>query len=127
MAPLASALNRIDPGRHPGTSWNAPSLVDTGPLLRLDISGEKLSKKERYGHPTARPMYTSGLHGALFQAVVTSFFEHGLKGVQPRVGGWSWEALHDLNSSIDWQVWETSVLPKVLLRERGPEIAISRV
>ena len=47
LGPLAAALNRIDAGREAGTHWGAASLVDTGPLLRLDAGGRKLTKAQR--------------------------------------------------------------------------------
>ena len=80
-------------------------MVDTGPLLRLDNSNGKLPKAQRYGHPTARPMYASGLSPEQFEGIVVSFFKHGLKGVPPKVGGWGWDELHNLNDKINWKVW----------------------
>lgn len=47
----------------------------------------------RYGHPTDRPHYASGLPPAAFEAVVCSYLQHGLAGTTPKVGGWSWEEL----------------------------------
>ncbi|PRW60398.1 hypothetical protein C2E21_1135 [Chlorella sorokiniana] len=82
LGPLARALNRIDSGRQAGMEWGASSLVDTGPILRLDRGGEKLSKAERYGHPTDRPHYASGLPPAAFEAVVCSYLQHGLAGAE---------------------------------------------
>ena len=49
LGPLAAALNRVDTGRQAGAQWGAASLVDTVPLLRLDLGGRKLSKAERWG------------------------------------------------------------------------------
>lgn len=105
MGPLAALLNDVDVGRKEGMKWGAPRMVDTGPLLRLDASEGKLGKTQRYGHPTARPIYASGMSPAQFEALVVSFFEHGLAGVEPKVGGWSWDELHELNDSIDWKLW----------------------
>ena len=120
MGRLAAALNRADPGRAPGTSWSSPRLVDTGPLLRLDTAG-RLSKAQRYGHPTARPMHASGLLPAQFAAAVASYFEFGTHGVEPRVGGWGWEDLHALNAAVDWGAWEAEELPRAL-RETIPSL-----
>lgn len=47
----------------------------------------------RYGHPTDRPHYASGLPPAAFEAVVCSYLRHGLAGTEPKVGGWIWEEL----------------------------------
>ena len=104
----------MDSGREAGTEWAASSMVDTGPILRLDRGGCKLSKAARYGAPAARPHYQSGLAAASFEAVVVSFLRHGLSGVEPRVGGWTWEELHDLNAGIDWAAWADEQLPRVL-------------
>ena len=105
MGPLSAVLNEADVGRKKGTTWGAPRMVDTGPLLRLDNSNGKLPKAQRYGHPTARPMYASGLSPEQFEGIVVSFFKHGLKGVPPKVGGWGWDELHNLNDKINWKVW----------------------
>jgi hypothetical protein len=109
LGPLAAALNRLDTGRDAGTAWGAPRLVDTGPLLRLDVDGQKLPKRERYGHPSARPVHASGLTPAQFEAAVVGYFRHGLQGHPPRVGGWSWEALHRLNAGVEWAPWEAGL------------------
>jgi len=83
-------------------------------LCRLDRGGEKLPKHQRYGHPTDRPHHRSGLTPAAFEAVVASYLAHGLAGTQPKVGGWSWEEMQELNEGIDWAAWEQQVLPGVL-------------
>ncbi|PSC73208.1 monodehydroascorbate reductase [Micractinium conductrix] len=114
MQPLAVALNRLDARREAGCDWAASSMVDTGPLLRLDRGGDKLSKAQRYGHPTDRPHFRSGLSPAQFEAAVVSFYSHGLAGTAPKVGGWSWEELRQLNASVDWAAWEQGVLPAAL-------------
>ena len=105
MTPLAHFLNEVDSGRAAGTAWETPSMVDTGPLLRLDVQGKRLSKAQRYGQPTARPMLHSGLSAHLMEAVVVSFFRFGLRDVAPKVGGWSWDELHAVNRRIDWERW----------------------
>ena len=80
---------------------------------RLD-RGQKLSKAQRYGHPTQRPHYASGLSPRQFEAVLLGFLRHGLRGTQPKAGGWSWEELQQLNASIDWVAWEADALPAAL-------------
>lgn len=114
LGPLAKALNRVDTGREEGVQWASNSLVDTGPLLRLERDGDKLSKAQRYGQPNERLHYRSGLPPAIFEAVVCSYHHHGLRGTQPKVGGWSWELLQQHNASIDWAAWERDVLSGVL-------------
>lgn len=110
MTPLASFLNEIDTHRAVDCDWASPRLVDSGPLLRLDSHGQKLLKAQRYGHPTARPMHTSGLPPEIFENVILSFFKFGLQGVAPRVGGFGWDELHQLNANkIDWNVWKAQI------------------
>ena len=122
MAPLAHLLNSIDVNRETSsssgmlqdTTWSTPRLVDTGPLLRLDVCGEKLSKKERYGHPYHRPMYASGMHRDDFVALCVAYFRFGLRHCQvpegKKVGGWSWEELNALNygATIDWSTFSAT-------------------
>lgn len=67
--------------------------------------GQKLSKMERYGSPTARPHFASSLRPADFEALVRSYLEFGLRGLEPKVGGWSWEELQALNERLDWEPW----------------------
>ena len=109
MGPLAAALNRADPGRAPGTAWGTPSMLDTGPLLRLDVDAQKLPKNQRYGHPTVRPMHRSGLSPGQVEAAVVGYLRHGLRGAPPRVGGWSWDDLLQLNAGVDWAAWEAEL------------------
>jgi len=113
MGPLAAGFNRFDPGRAPGTSWATPSMLDTGPLLRLDTGPQKLAKRQRYGHPTERPIHRSGLSPGQVEAAVVGYLRHGLRGAPPRVGGWSWDDLLELNAGVDWAAWEAA-LPGVL-------------
>jgi hypothetical protein len=115
MTPLASFLNKIDTNRASDCDWASPRIVDSGPLLRLDSQGgKKLLKSERYGHPTARPHHPSGLAPDKFEAIILSFFRFGLQGVKPKLGGFSWDELQQLNASkIDWNVWETTQLLNV--------------
>lgn len=108
MTPLATFLNKVDLNRAADCDWASPRFIDSGPLLRLDSHGQKLLKAQRYGHPTARPMHASGLSPEIFEKVILGFFKFGLQGVEPRVGGFGWDELHQLNSKkIDWNVWET--------------------
>lgn len=34
--------------------------------------------------------------------------------MQPKLGGWSWEELQQLNAGIDWEEWEARELPRAL-------------
>jgi hypothetical protein len=40
----------------------------------------------------------------LLQAIVQSFLGFGLQGLKPRLGGWEWSELQELNAAIHWQV-----------------------
>ena len=84
------------------------------PACRLDVGGDKLPKAQRYGHPMQRPHYQSGLAPSIFEAAVCSYLRHGLRGLQPKAGGWSWDETHALNAPIDWAAWEREVLPRLL-------------
>ena len=72
--------------------------------------GEKLSKAQRYGHPTERPIFASGLSPEQFEKLVVSYLRHGLKGLHPKAGGWTWEELHAVNGGIDWESWRQQQL-----------------
>lgn len=106
MGHLAKLLNMIDTSRQESTSWNTPRLVDTGPLLRLDHGGQQLTKAQRYAHPIGRPFFSSGLTQDEFEEVVVSYFRYGLRGVDAKKGGWSWDELHEVNAEIDWKEWQ---------------------
>lgn len=110
MTPLAAFLNEVDSNRAEDCDWASPRLIDSGPLLRLDSQGKKLLKSQRYGHPTARPMHASGLSPEKFENIILSFFKFGLQGVEKRVGGFSWDELHQINANnIDWEAWKTQM------------------
>jgi hypothetical protein len=38
------------------------------------------------------------------QAIVQSFLGFGLQGLKPRMGGWGWAELQEINAAIHWQV-----------------------
>lgn len=98
------ALNERE--AQPGVQWGCARLIDSGPILRLDAAGKQLSKQQRYGHPTDRPVLSSSIPADKFLQIVVSFFEHGLRGLEPRAGGWqTWGDLHAVNAAIDWQAW----------------------
>lgn len=56
-------------------AWVAARFTDTGPVLRLERQGERLTKAQRYGHPTMRPFYPSSIAPATITAIVLSFLE----------------------------------------------------
>ena len=63
---------------------------------------------QKYGHPFDRPIYASKIPPERFEEVVSSFMEFGLRGCEPRAGGFSWEELQRLNREIKWGEWEAS-------------------
>jgi hypothetical protein len=91
-------------------SLPALHMANLGFLPGMCRDGEKLCKAERYGHPSERPIFASGLPPDSFEQLVASYFEHGLRGVAPKVGGWTWDELHAVNESIDWQPWKLAQL-----------------
>jgi hypothetical protein len=38
------------------------------------------------------------------QAIVQSFLGFGLQSLKPRLGGWEWSELQEINAAIHWQV-----------------------
>ena len=50
-------------------------------------------------------MFASGLPPERFEALVLSYCRHGLAGLAPKVGGWTWEELHEVNARVDWEPW----------------------
>ena len=55
-------------------------------------------------------MHASSIASDRFESVVLGFFEQGLRGCEPRTGGWSWEELHAYNKALDWTEWEARML-----------------
>eukprot|EP01025_Chloroclados_australasicus_P065260 TRINITY_DN8897_c0_g1_i1.p1 TRINITY_DN8897_c0_g1~~TRINITY_DN8897_c0_g1_i1.p1 ORF type:complete len:471 (+),score=30.83 TRINITY_DN8897_c0_g1_i1:2-1414(+) len=111
LVPLAAKLNLMEKQNEIGQSqqnilWDVSRFVDPGPLLRLDDSGKMLSKKERYGHPFDRHVYTSSIQEEDFVNMVVSYLRFGYQGLQAKVGGWSWRKLQQINKQIIWDNWE---------------------
>jgi hypothetical protein len=48
------------------------------------------------------------------QAVVKSFLGFGLQGLSPKLGGWEWQELQELNAQRGWQVGGLSGHMRVL-------------
>lgn len=100
--------------------WDAPGVTDSGPLLRLNDPDNRLSKAERYGHPSERPVWSSTIPPAEFLAVVKSFFAFGTEGAKDAPGvdgavprkGWTWRETHAVNAHVKWDEWVASQLSK---------------
>ena len=84
LAPLAARLNELETS---GQVWAADGITDTGPLLRL--TGQKLTKAERYADPDGRPIYVSSIAPAVMEREVVAFFEKAYAGISPRKY-WTW-------------------------------------
>ena len=102
------ALNALETGDSK-LRWGCSRITDSGPILRLDDPSERLSKRELYGHPSERRIHQSTIPEEVFEQVVISFHQHGLRGLSAKSGGYTWEELHRLNKAIDWSEWEQSM------------------
>ncbi|GGG36141.1 DUF6687 family protein [Hymenobacter glacieicola] len=81
---LATRLNELEPGAR---RWTFDGITDTGPLLRL--SGQDLTKAQRYADPDQRPIYSSAIPPAQLEEEVVAFFRRRYAGMEPR-RYWSW-------------------------------------
>lgn len=104
LRPLAAALNAAEASA--AHVWVANSVVDSGPLLRLEAAGgaTKASKATRYGHPFERTILSSSMPPAQMEAMVLSFFEFGYSQSGAR-SDWSWADIHEANAAVDWTSW----------------------
>ncbi|MET4073682.1 DUF6687 family protein [Hymenobacter sp. UYCo722] len=84
LAPLVARLNALETS---GRAWAADGITDTGPLLRL--TGQKLTKAQRYADPDGRPIYASSISPEIFEGEVVAFFQAGYAGIQPKKY-WTW-------------------------------------
>jgi hypothetical protein len=127
FGPLASTLNLMESNAASGSTWVTPNFKDSGPLLRLETASAPLSKAQRYGHPLDRPFASSSISPDVLRSVVISFFEYGMSSCgplgKPKRGGFTWEELHTINSSVNWRAWVSHTLEqhsKNELKPRGP-------
>ena len=105
MTELAQRLNDLESAESPSEHrWIANRITDSGPLLRLESGARNLSKAERYGHPSERPVYPSRIPPADFEHIVISYFTHAYRGAAAR-RDWKWADLHQFNREIDWSQW----------------------
>jgi hypothetical protein len=84
LKPLAQVLQTLETTNH---AWTAESVTDTGPILRLN--GKGLPKKQRYAHPTERPIYSSSISPEELSHQVISYFQARYAGVLPQQR-WTW-------------------------------------
>jgi len=93
--------------------WFANRINDSGPLCRLEAKAAKhLTKAERYGHPFERPIYSSSIPPAVFEATVRSFFAHAYASSSSSSSSssspqrcrkdWTWADYTAFNRNIDW-------------------------
>ena len=50
-----------------------------GPILRLEMDGCRLTKAQRYGQPTDRPIHRSGLATDTIRVLVESYLEFAMQ------------------------------------------------
>ncbi len=91
---LCDRLNELETS---GKMWKAEHFTDTAPILRLE--GEKLSKKERYLSPSARPIYSSSIEPELFKKICISFFKEFYKDLTPG-GTLDWKDVREINEKV---------------------------
>jgi hypothetical protein len=84
LTPLVELLNSLEAS---GLKWAADGITDTGPLLRL--TGQKLSKAQRYADPDGRPIYASSIVPEVMEREVVRFFSEKYAGIQPKKY-WTW-------------------------------------
>ena len=122
-APLAERLNALLLSSSSSSSssslrWVTERVVDSGPLLRLEDPGERLSKAERYGHPYERRIPSApGLPNATIEAEVLTFLraayyqQSGAEGQREQAAtdppapdkprkGWTWTDIRKWNDQI---------------------------
>ena len=92
LAPLTARLNALEAS---GRVWAADGLTDTGPLLRL--TGQKLSKAERYADPDGRPIYASSIPPEVLEREVVAFFRAGYAGIEAKKY-WTWAEVKAVSS-----------------------------
>jgi hypothetical protein len=103
LQPLTEILNSRESAM--GVQWTSSRFTDSGPILRLDSTTDKLTKAQRYGNPCERPMFTSSIPPADFTRLVVSFFSHGLSAVKAK-RFWKWEEVKRVNREIQWDLLE---------------------
>jgi hypothetical protein len=94
LKPLVSALNQLESSGH---RWTGEQVTDTGPILRL--GGRDLSKKERYAHPTARPLPVSSIAPEILEPLICGYFGQAYAGIQAKKY-WTWEEVKKLSQEI---------------------------
>lgn len=94
LATLRDKLNSLETS---GRKWVCDHYTDTGPILRLD--GKKLSKKERFGSPNRRPIYSSSIEPNQFVKECEAYFRKYYAKINERKE-YSWAELRQLNEAI---------------------------
>ena len=129
LGPLAAALTAAEDALSPPDevgqlAWVANSVVDSGPMMRLERTAVgKASKATRYEHPYERVIEPSRIDPAAFEKTVRGYFGHGLRGAKARAD-WSWADIHAHNSAVDWDAWRaTCKLPGSAAAEPAAEQA----
>jgi hypothetical protein len=95
LQPLANILNRNEEGSF---LWRCDKLTDTGPILRL--SGEKLSKEQRFDHPRNRPIHSSSIPPEKMLSLLREYFSNAYQKTVPKAR-WSWQEIRQVNQLLD--------------------------
>ena len=95
LQPLANILNRKEEGSF---LWRCDKLTDTGPILRL--SGEKLSKEQRFDHPRNRPIHASSIPPEKMLSLVSDYFRKVYQKTEPKTR-WGWQEIRQVNQSLE--------------------------
>lgn len=86
VEPLLPSRRSLHAALGPQLRWTCARFNDTGPVLRIEDSARPLSKAQRYGHPSGRPLHASSVPPATLAALVVSFLEYGIQVRQGRRG-----------------------------------------
>lgn len=95
LQPLANILNRHEEGSF---LWRCDKLTDTGPILRL--SGEKLSKEQRFDHPRRRPIHPSSISPKKMVPLLTDYFRNVYQKTEPKTR-WDWQEIRRINHLLN--------------------------
>lgn len=94
LQPLANILNRSEEGPY---LWRCDKLTDTGPILRL--SGEKLSKEQRFNHPRNRPIHASSIAPEKLASLIREYFSRAYLQTEAK-SRWNWQEIRQVNQSL---------------------------
>ena len=86
---IAKRLNELEENLY---EWEFDSIMDTGPILRLNKGG--LTKAERFNHPFKRKIYPSSIPPDQFRNLVIDYYQEALAGINTRKS-WTWKEMRE--------------------------------